>query len=417
MLSKSAWAIVEYLQNPLLILITTPLFLGYLGPEKFGIWVFFLSVNSIGGYFAAGLIQSLTKKVSADNATKQRALHEESSTGASLVALTNLVIIFFVVMAYFMYLGSEALSDELWPAFLFFLLLSLIFDQLDAIMTGFLRGFEKFSATAKVELAGRICQYTLSIALLANGYDLQYLFGVACAFSLARLLVRFVVVSRIAGRLALLPAKAGAKKLAPLALWGMIQGVGYLLYNVSDRFLITANLGFEMLAQYSVSAQLATQIHAVASAGVSVLFPIVSRLSADGKLSRFNKMFLMLFMMVAAVTGVGTFILGYWGYEILTLWIDEALASSSAYILFWLSVLSFTQSLSIVSMFILLGLGKAKAIAIVGLAAGLVSFLMMALLVKPYGIYGILMGKGAYCVGLLYLNVVLFRQLREGGRC
>ncbi|WP_336470251.1 lipopolysaccharide biosynthesis protein [Stutzerimonas stutzeri] len=403
---------MEYLQNPLLILVTTPIFLEMLGAKYFGLWALFLAAVSIGGYFSAGITQALTKTVAATHAEQYGASYKKISSGASLLVAANVGVLLVLIAIYFNVASKEdGFSEETWAWFFIALVLSVIFDQLDSIGVGFLRGLERFSLAAKFETLARIFQYALCSALLIAGYGIDALFLAVSVFSFLRFSIRYFLLNKEVAKISLWPSLHNARSLAPLALWGFIQGVGYLLYNVFDRFIIAEQLSYELLTAYSVSAQLTTQIHAVVSAGISVLFPMVSRLNASGDISRISRRLFQIFLIISIMAGAATAILCIWGDLILWLWLDPQTSIEAAPILSLLAISSFLQSLSIVPMFVLLGLGKAKKIAIVNICAGVLSFIIMSTFVSVLDVYGVLLGKFFYGLVLLYLNYLCAKEL------
>jgi len=154
---------------------------------------------------------------------------------------------------------------------------------------------------------------------------------------------------------------------------------------------------------------LAQQVHAIAAAGLSVIFPKVSRKlesEANFSLRRVTKLAMVGGLFASSALAL-TMLL--FGRQILSLWLGEVEANASADVLWYLVIAYWVLAANVVPYFILLGLGKMHLISISAIFAGSVAIVAMYLAMQSVGLTGAAAGRFAYAVITLMLSL-LFMQ-------
>jgi O-antigen/teichoic acid export membrane protein len=170
-------------------------------------------------------------------------------------------------------------------------------------------------------------------------------------------------------------------------------------------------LGASSLSHYSIASQLAMQIHGVTAAGLSVIFPKVSRkLETDGPFSLWR---------VTQLAAAGTLLLStllsvllvLLGPALLRIWIGADDAAPTAQVLPWLIVAYWLLALNVVPYYVLLGMGRVRFVGITGFASGAAAVVAAYVTISAFGLVGAAAGRGAYAVLSLVLALPLARHL------
>jgi O-antigen/teichoic acid export membrane protein len=280
---------------------------------------------------------------------------------------------------------------------------------LDNVLGSTLKGAENFGIAARVEIISKSAQVALSALVLWVWPSLSALYLSLIIVAVLRLCAKFIIVRMKFGYTQLMPSFEGVSEILNFAKWGWLQGVGSVLFGVADRMLVGSLLGATNLTYYSIASQLAMQIHTASAAGLSVIFPKISR-KLEGKES-FSLGRVMKFTMAGNLV-LSTFLAGIlliFGPQILILWIGPDAAASTATILPWLSVAYWVLALNVVPYYVLLGLGRVRFVGLTVLASGVLSVVAMYLSIVSFGLLGAPLGRGVYALFTLVLVLPLWR--------
>jgi O-antigen/teichoic acid export membrane protein len=278
-------------------------------------------------------------------------------------------------------------------------------DQVDNVFASSLKGAERFAEAARIEMVARFCQISFCALIVVNLPRLTLVYSALIVVAIARTLAKALFVRH---EFSLPKITFGARDLDRIlryARWGWVQGLGGLLFGMADRFVIASLLGPTVLAQYSVAVQLAQQAHAIPAAGMSVLFPKVSRRIATG---RGIPVLRLTFFATGAALLVGGLIaipLVLFPFEVLALWVGKDIARSSSELLRSLSIAYCMLVTNVAPHFMLLGLGNVRAIALSSIVAGVVSVATAVLLIERSGVIGAAWARTVYAVVVLVFLV------------
>jgi O-antigen/teichoic acid export membrane protein len=417
-LTNPAWAILEYVWNPLLLLICTPLFLKALGSESYGLWMLLVASVGFGAILNAGTGAATIKHVSAEMGEAnshqlQRVIQGSlaiATTGGGLLALIIVCVFWFGDDFFFARMGDRHLLHitGLAAGMLAWL------EQIDNVFASALRGSEKYGLAAKTEIAAKSMQALALVTALLAGAGLAAVYVIIFIVALTRLGIKWLVTRRVLSVSKAYPRFAHVKELLHFSKWAWIQGLGGTAFNSADRFVVASLLGATSLAQYAVVTQLAMQIHGLTAAGVSVVFPMISRKRARNPSFSIARATARTFLANAALSTSVAVVVLVFGKLILKLWFGAQMPANAGILLDYLVIAYWLLALNITPYYVLLGLGQIRSIAIwvfIGGAAGLIPMIYG---ISRFGLIGAGAGKLFYAVATLMLFVplgqILFRE-------
>ena len=419
-LASPAWAMLEYGSYPLLLFIATPWFLHQLGTVGYGHWMLLTATVGFGGVLNAGTGAATIKAISAGIGRNESGYNEGTIRVSLAIAILGGGVLAMAAFSVFWFAGPTLLSRMGDPALIRLTgvaAAALIWlEQLDNVFSSAMKGAEQFGQAARVEIASRATQIIAAALILLMWPKLWALYAALLVVAVFRLLAKVTIARRILGIVSLRPTLVGAKQILHFAKWGWLQGVGGMLFSVADRILVGSLLGASSLTYYSIASQLAMQIHAVSAAGLSVIFPKVSRkLEGSGHFSlwRVTKLTMIGNLLFSSFLA---FVLIFLGPTILQNWIGKAAAAPTAQILPWLVAAYWVLALNVVPYYILLGMGKIRFVGLTVLSCGIIGVITMYFAIASEGLLGAPAGRGMYAVLSLALAFPLARHFQHERR-
>jgi O-antigen/teichoic acid export membrane protein len=409
---------LEYGWYPLLLFIATPWFLHRLGTGQYGIWMLLTATVGFGGVLNTGTGAATIKAVSAGIGRATNSDIERAVRTALAIALIGGGVLALVVFCVFWLAGGTLLGRMGNPALLQLTgvtaALLIWVEQLDNVFSSAMKGAEQFGQAAKVEIVSKTAQILVAALVLLPWPGLWALYAAVLAVSVMRLLAKIAIARRLLGLTDLCPSLAGTGDILHFAKWGWLQGVGGVLFGVADRILVGSMLGAASLAYYSIASQLAMQVHAVTAAGLSVIFPKVSRKLEDGgsfSLWRVTKLTMAGNLLLSTFLALMLILLGP---MLLRIWIGADSAGPTAKLLFWLVIAYWVLALNVVPYYILLGLGRIRFVGLTVLVSGAIAVIAMYMAISRTGLTGAPAGRSIYAILSLALAIPLARHfIRE----
>jgi len=416
LLRSSVWAIAEYVTYPLMMLAAMPLYLAALGDVQFGQWMLLLTITGFGGLAGLGMGPTATRMVAA--ASGRGDMHGASEAARACMAITlgssiGLAVLILGVGwtfggALFEKMGTprEIRMIVVFGAFL------LTLEQIDAVIAGILRGFERFDLSARLEIGAKMFQVACSALVAWQTGRLLAVFITASLVAVARSIGKLVIARR------LLPAGGLSPKWNPAEIrtafgfgkWIWLQSAGSLMFAVADRALVGSLLGAEALARYAVALQLAQQVQTIPAAGAQVLFPAVAKRQEQGQNWRPLAIRAMAGVAALGMAGAAALLMvGPWFMEI---WVGRSMAAEVAPVLQLLAITYGLMSLPSGAHLILLGAGHARLVAGLTVLAGAVAVAVMPWAIGQLGLAGAPWGRFAYALIVLAMIPAVFRTMR-----
>lgn len=417
-LRTAAWSSAEYIFYPLLLLLTTPLFLRLLGDSEFGLWMLVVAFTALGGATNLGMGAATIKFVSEGRGAGDLGRVQEVVQQTLGFALAAGALVCTLLLVGAPYLTESFFSEMGEPAKVTAALrigaIALLLQQAELVFSAALKGSERFDVAAKIEIVMRL--FLLSVNLLAAWYwrDALALLLALLGTMFLSCIIRGYWASRVVGKAVWMPrfGTAGVQRLFGFAGWSWVQSMASALFQVCDRLIVGAMLGASALAAYTVCTQLAQQVHALPAAAMAFLFPLISRRIGAGNTSgarRLRQIGVAANLAVVAVLGV---ILGFGSELILSIWMGEAFSSGNSSLFVWIVVAYALVAVNVAAHYLLMGHGDVQFLSIVGIVGGAASLLAMYILIPSFGLLGAAWGRALY--GLV--SMLAFARLASIGR-
>lgn len=416
-LSSPAWAMLEYGWYPLLVFIATPYLLYTLGPEKYGHWMLLTATVGFGTVLNIGTGAATIKQISSDRGLASGGNVEGVVRISLAIALVGGCLMAVLILGVF-WLAGDVLFEKMGDRSLVHLTgtvsgLLVWIEQIDNVFASALKGAERFGRAARVEIASKTVQILAAVLVVAVWGSVAALYVALTLVAVVRLVAKVWMVRGSLAVLSLRPSFSNAAHILHYAKWGWLQGAGGLFFGIADRMLVGSLLGAASLAHYSVATQLAQQIHAIPAAGLSVIFPKVSRKlegEANFSLCRITRLAMVGNFFASGALALTLLI---FGRQILSLWLGEALDESSVDVLWYLTIAYWFLAINIVPHYILLGVGRFRFVAMSNLVAGMISLIAMFVLAHSHGLMGVRVARIVYGVITLVNFLPLIEFLRS----
>ena len=190
-----------------------------------------------------------------------------------------------------------------------------------------------------------------------------------------------------------------------------MQGIAAVIFGTGDRFIVGATLGATALAHYSICLQLAQQVQTIPAAAAQTLFPKVSRnLAAHNTVRALTQQTLASILRISLICALP---LALFAHPILSLWVGGAVADEAWMTLALLSLSFGVLATNSVPHFAMLGLGKARTVAFMNLAAGILALTGCWFGASHYGLLGAGANRTIYAVVLLAMLPAMFNALTK----
>lgn len=414
-LINPAWAMLEYGWYPMLLFFTTPWFLHRLGTQQYGHWMLLSATVNFGGVLNVGTGAATIKSVSAgigrktDSAvtlTVKRSLALALFGGGILASLVFLAF-WFGGRAFLGNMGALSLVRTTGTAAAVLLWI----EQIDNVFSSSLKGAEYFGKTARIEMLSKTVQIFVAAVVLIYLPSLIGLYSALSLVAILRLTAKAIIAKKILLLTDLRPTLSGVAEILHFAKWGWLQGIGGTLFSVADRMLVGALLGATSLTYYSIASQLTMQIHAASAAGLSVIFPKVSRRLESGGLFSLKRLTLLTMGTNFAMSSALAVSLLIIGPSLIRIWVGDNSASHIVPVLPWLTLAYWLLAIDVVPYYLLLGMGRMRFVGLTALISGVLAVLSMYYCTVHYGFVGTPMGRGVYAFISLALVIPVTRHL------
>ena len=363
------WAILEYIIYPALSLALTPIMINKLGVSGFGTWVLMIASTSFAVTLGSGISLALSRHTSINYQENE---NESIEAQLDAIHLTAIISIAAAAISYILLILQDAN----------FTLLSIaasivVVESFDTVFSGILRGKFLNKILAKAEVVTRLVQLCCIILFISqwptvHGVAFGYLAGsiirVIIKFKLINIKLKSLICHKITKNSAILPSIG----------WASIQNIGGAMYNTFDKLIISYFFGPSALVAYSVASQLANQIQAVISAGLSVQINAVAQHVSSNTKSDFRLAYLriMKFVIVTAIIIYSIFFMA--SSHIYDLWLDESVVRDTLPFVLPAILISFTQTISIPSHYMIIGIGFMRYAAMISVLASGVALVCLS---------------------------------------
>lgn len=315
-----------------LALVSVPLYLRLVGPDRYGVLAIAWVLLGYFGLFDLGLGRATSFRIAALHAASAE---ERSATFWSALAvnigmgLVGAVVLW--IAAYYFYAHPFKVSEALRPEILSgvpLLAASVPVATITGVLTGALQGRERFLETNVVSTISTVMFHLLPLSVAATlGPDIWRLLAAALAARLFAVIVLGWRCIKIFGH----PRSATIDRKEVTALlkyggWVNLTSIFGPLLVFVDRFAIGTILGAGSVAIYTVPYQLTRLVALLPSAFLNALFPKMSGAEEDERYSMASRATQALISLISPLVLLGVFGLGLF----LHFWVGETIAAKAA---------------------------------------------------------------------------------------
>lgn len=367
--NSTVWNLAGQTIAPLVALLTIPILIHKLGPDRFGMLSLAWLVIGYFGLFDLGLGRATTRAI----AEKLGVQRDREVMPLLWTALTFMLLLGLMGSIAAM-LSSQWLLDRVMtvpPAFeremRTGVLLLAITLPLDMVSTGLRSAMEarnRFDLTSGIRFVMSLYTYVTPLAVLLVSNRLDIIIAVLAAGRVTACLVSLLLCKRVFGDV---PAarRFDRRLLGPLLRtggWMNVSGVVYPLMVTVDRLMIGALVSMAAVAYYATPYEMVTRLWTIPTAIAAVLFPVFSAsfISDQARVTRlFSKGTRYVFLCIFPVT----LVVATLAHDGLTLWLGESFADSSGRILQILAIGVCISSMSNIPFALIQGAGRADLVA------------------------------------------------------
>jgi O-antigen/teichoic acid export membrane protein len=416
------YSVLDYISQPAIMFVAAPVLLHSLGAQQYGTWMLVnavaATVSGLGGGFGDGATKYISMYRGCDDGKGVvRSLLAILAVNSVLGLLSAAAL---AVFAPWMIAHAFPVEPALTQAAIAALRISaalLLVRFVEAVFTSALRGCEQYRPMVVISVMARVFALGAALLLSLNGYGLVPILWATLAIAIASMTGQAALASTVidmSGSWRAVDLRKGVREVFAFGAFTWVKSTLGVLIGYGDRLLVAALLGTGSLAFYTLCNQLTQPMHALVASAFNFTFPSFSAQSASGRWSETKRSY----QVAAAVAGLlvlamaATLIVA--AKLVLRLWLGAAAADQYHELLRAMAVGNGLLALSVVPHYAALALGRARALAFVNLAAGVLSLAAGYVLMQRFGLIGA--GFAKITAGLVFLSLfeVARRAFRQG---
>lgn len=397
--------------NALLILLTTPLYVKVLGMEAYGLIGFMATLQVISGIFDFGLSATITRAVALDKSEHRlhsRKLIQTASTlywGVAL--LMGLIISLQAKSVADHWFTLSALSPETVTLGVLIIAWSVALRWPVSLYMGVVSGLQRQetlnflkSILVSIRLLG-------GVSILLISADLTLLLAWTALSSLIEVVVFMIACCRFLPGLSLLPSVFihSLSGIWKFSLGMNLIAISAVILTQTDRILISKLLPLELLGYYFLAYNTAIGMTQIQNAINTAMFPSLAsdfgNQKKDQLLVRYDKAA----QISIYLTALPTFILIFFGHDLLRMWIDLDAANGASSAMGILAAGFLIHTVASNAYIIAIALGHVWLPLIVNVVGLLFHIPLLYGLISFWGIYGA--SIGALCLSLYYFFILI----------
>lgn len=389
------YSLLSYCITPVVLFISTPLLLKYLGDQQYGLWILIQSVLNVLAVSNFGLGNALIKLGSeCESEEGFNALFRVTLTLAVLLALSAMtVLLLFGTYIFPLLVHTEGLATVLSVSYLLSGIIGV--RIINGILSGAYMAKQRYDLNSKVNIVFNLVS-SIGFTVLAVVYgDLHVLVQWLFLFTVLLVAGNSIVTRKALPGLRFAPyfERSSFRKLFHYGIYSWGQMLISTLNAQMDKLIIGGILGAKVLGYYTVCMQVVVKIHEIPAAAGGYLLPKFSSLSKGGDRGEIRRTYhqsLLIAVSFVGAAGVAAYALAR---PILSIWISPEFAEAHA-ALFQILVLSVSLgALGVVPYYCLNGTGYVRLNTVISLLTTLATLGVFLLLIPRYGAVGIGWGK------------------------
>jgi O-antigen/teichoic acid export membrane protein len=419
-LSNAAYSVLDYIAQPIVLLLATPILLHQLGLALYGLWLIASAIAGGGGAVSSGFGDAIVQRVASLKAAgNTEAIHRVVGTMLAI----NLALGTVIAAALWLFLPTISsrivhhdpalYSTCLWSLRIASVLI--VIKAIESVLISAQKAYQSYGPAVRIALITRVMTILACIGLALTGRGLVTLMLASAAVSILGAAGQYAAVRHHLGpstvRLAF--DRTTSRQLLAFGSFTWLQTIAGVIFSQADRLLLGATLGPSAVAFYGISVQLALPIHGLTAAGLHALFPYLASHVATTRPAALSRPVLTAFganVISAIVLTAAVIVLGP---TILVRWMGTSFAAQSSGLLPLIALGFGLLALNVTAHYTLMALGHFRIVTIMNVAGGMFMLLAMAALVPSHGVKGAAIARLCYGPITCLLYLPLLKLLRK----
>lgn len=411
------YCVSEYIAQPLSMLVAAPYLVHKLGLQQYGVWMLASAILGSIGVLSTGFGDATVKYVSAyrgqnDSAGIQRTIRATLTINSLLGGFFGAIV---WITAPYAVIHIFKIEPGLHTESLHAIRLSaviLLIRSIESVFVSALRAFERYAPAVKLNIFLRIVVVISAVLVASAGRGVTTIMAVTLFWSAIVVLLQAAAARRVVGNINPLPTfnKDAIREVFSFGCFTWLQALAAVVFSYADRFLIAALVGTAPLAVYVLCVQVTQPIHGLASAAFNFVFPHISSRHEAGEIHGPRRVFRVASVISIAASVAMALPLMLFGKPLLRLWMGNQVANEGHLVLVLLAAAYSLMALNVVPHYALLAFGRARLIAGLNIAAGIVLTILVAALVHAFGLIGAGLGRIVYSMILAVPYLIASRR-------
>ena len=423
--ARALWSGLDAAAYPIATLAMLAGLVRALTPTDYGILVLALAASGLSLAINPAIAATTTRFVS--QAAAEPGTGGQSVAGvvtAALLAVTVIDVVLLLATALFReplaawVFGGATVGAGTDPGnVLWFALLAVGIQQLDAVLAAAIRGLERFARQALLEVLTRAALAAVIMWVAWTTRSVVAVLIAQCIVCAVSLLVRAIALRQLLPDRTLL-RRSGRAQIGALFRYGgwmWMTALAAVLYTSADRIIVGRSLGPAAAGQFNIYIQLTQLVHFVPSSLFAFSLPAFSRLAAQGRegarqIAPAYRTYLGVISATALLLGLG--LLAVWP-KLLQVITGSAIQDPHWHLALLLILNFLVLACNVAPYYLLLALGHTRTVSMVTTSGMLVSLLLMIVLIPRLGVTGAALARLAYGAAALIFLVQAHRILNS----
>lgn len=353
----------------LILLISYPIYLRYLGIELYGLWAILAAVINFTAIGNLGIDIAITKYVSEEYGRKNKSgIERYFSTAIISLLISSILMCIVLIPSRAFIIGVLNIPDKYISIanvlFIYIVVLSVSIFFVKVI-DGALRGVGRVDLANYYNLGAKAVSVTTALILLNFGYGIWSLFwGQVLLYILVGSLAFFTIYKKL-GTSFFSISSFDLKCLKKIVGFGGTMTASSLISMFMipfNKVVISRYIGLVEVSYFEIATKAVSQIKSVFTLGIKAIMPEISRLSVAFKESKIKiDNVLKKAMRLVSYLGIPVFILFFFlASFLLRLWLSSQYTPEIGNAFRIILVGSAVNLLSVPSFYLFMGIGKVK---------------------------------------------------------
>lgn len=408
----SAAFMTTRLSGAVLSFALTPLILGYMGKEQFGLWAILGSAVGYVSMFDMGLSQSFTRFLAEKRATVPHEVSRLFYFGVTFYAVLGCVL---VPIAYLVgdelvaWMGvAPELAETAYWAFVVMVGYFAV-TNLGALGRSSLDALQRVDLGQSLSLLGVIVYWSLGTALVITGWGVWGLVSSAMVGQFAVMVSAWIILRRLWPELLVWRGIARLAEVRRLMRFGVGLQVGASATTVNletDRLVIGKFVTIDAVANYELGNMLARMVRVLPQAFLHSALPIITEMESTGRGAEIRE---RVEKFSVVYSGFGFFLAGGMAClapVLLSFWIGSPQPASAAVLAILAPGWAFVSATGVATT-VMRARGQVRTEAAFTSLMALFNVGVTVLLVRPFGMLGVVAGTsmGAVLASMIFLRL------------